>query len=122
MVTISDAPAELQVGIQEFWPQAEWDNAAGVSRLESGWSAFAVADTRTPDHGCGSIIRVDPSGVPIAAEYSIGWFQINACNLPSDWVPENLYNTRHNCGTAHAMWAARGWAPWFFSARALGLL
>ena len=122
MRLIADAPLELQVGIREFWPESEWDHAASVSYLESGWSAFAVADTRTPAAGCGAIIRTDPSGVRIAAEYSIGWFQINACNLPPDWTPENLYNTRHNCGTAYAMWAARGWTPWYFSANALGLL
>jgi hypothetical protein len=119
---IEQAPAELSASIREFWPEAEWDNAAAIAELESGWSAFAVADTRTASAPCGAIIRTDPSGVRVAAEYSIGWFQINACNLPPDWIPENLYNTRHNCGTAHAMWAERGWAPWYFSARALGLI
>lgn len=122
MTSINDAPPELQQSIKEFWPEAEWDNAASISLLESGWSAFAVDDTRTLMAPCGAIIRVDPSGVQIAAEYSIGWFQVNACNLPADWIAENLYNTRHNCGTAHALWAERGWSPWYFSATALGLL
>jgi hypothetical protein len=122
MSKIDDAPKELSDAIREFWPQAEWDNAAAVSVLESGWSAFAVADTRDATHPCGATVRTDPTGVTIAAEYSIGWFQINACNLPADWVAENLYNTRHNCGTAHAMWVSSGWSPWYFSARALGLI
>lgn len=122
MGKINEAPVELADSIREFWPESEWDNAAAVAQLESGWSAFAVNDSRTPDRPCGSIVRVTPDGIAVSAEYSIGWFQINACNLPPDWVPENLYNTRHNCGTAHAMWAARGWQPWYFSARALGLL
>jgi hypothetical protein len=122
MVTIDDAPAELALAIKEFWPESEWNNAAAIAQLESGWSAFAVVDTRITTRPCGAIIRIDPSGVRVSAEYSIGWFQINACNLPPDWVSENLYNTRHNCGTAHAMWAERGWSPWYFSARILGLL
>jgi hypothetical protein len=122
MAVIDDAPAELAESIREFWPQEEWDNAAGIARLESGWSAFAVDDTRTPDHPCGSVISTTPTGVNITAEYSIGWFQINACNLPAGWVPENLYNTRHNCGTAHMYWVQSGWRPWYFSATTLGLL
>lgn len=122
MSKIDDAPAELAESIREFWPEYEWNNAAAVAELESGWSAFAVADTRTATAKCGEIIRTDPNGVRVAAEYSLGWFQINACNLPGDWVAENLYNTRHNCGTAHAMWYARGWSPWYFSAHELGLL
>jgi hypothetical protein len=119
---IEECPAELAAAIKEFWPEVEWDNAAAVAQLESGWSAFATADTRDAEHGCGSILRTDPTGVRIAAEYSIGWFQINACNLPPDWTPAHLYNTRHNAGTAHSMWATRGWTPWYFSATALGLL
>jgi len=122
MTRIDDAPVELAESIREFWPQEEWDNAAGISLLESAWSAFSVNDTRSIGQPCGAVIRTAPDGTRITAEYSIGWFQINACNLPPDWVAENLYNTRHNCGTAHAMWAERGWSPWYFSAKALGLL
>lgn len=121
MTKIDECPTELSQSIREFWPEPEWDNAAAVSQLESGWSAFAVQDSRDSLHPCGAVIRHDPNGVSITAEYSIGWFQINACNLPSDWLPEHLYNTRHNCGTAHAMWANRGWSPWYYSAQALGL-
>ena len=121
MGKFEDAPKELQDGIAEFWPSTEWDNAAAVAELESGWSAFSVADTRSQEHPCGSVLS-SHGGVHVAAEYSIGWFQINACNLPADWVPENLFNTRHNCGTAHALWVERGWQPWFFSATKLGLI
>jgi hypothetical protein len=122
VTAIDDAPAELAESIREFWPQAEWDNAASISRLESGWSAFAVNDSRDASHPCGSLLRIDPTGVSISAEYSLGWFQINACNLPTNWVPENLYNTRHNCGTAHMYWSQSGWSPWYYSAKALGLI
>lgn len=114
-------PAELVQSVQEFFPEAEWENAYAIAKLESGWSAFAVADTRDANHPCGSILRT-ADGVAISAELSIGWFQINACNLPPDWKAEHLYNTRHNVGTAHKMWDERGWAPWYFSATKLGLL
>lgn len=121
MGKFEEAPKELQDGIAEFWPTSEWQNAAAIAQLESGWNAFAVADTRTAEHPCGAVFTAR-NGVAVSAEYSIGWFQINACNLPPDWVPENLFNTRHNCGTAHSMWSERGWHPWFFSATTLGLL
>lgn len=117
----TDAPAELRLAIEAFWPEAEHVNAAQVAYLESGWSAFAVHDTRTVDHPCGSIIGSD-SGVPISAEYSIGYFQINACDLPPDWTAEHLFNGWHNAGTAHDLWSRRGWEPWFLSATALGLI
>lgn len=120
-LSIGDAPQELQDAIREFWPEDQWDNAARISYLESGWSAFAEADTRTPSHPCGSFLYVR-DGVRVTAEWSIGWYQINACNLPVWWHAEHLFNTRHNAGTAHAMWADRGWSPWYFSASTLGLL
>lgn len=117
----ADAPEELQSYVSAFWPPGEWDNAVRIAYLESGWSAFAERDTRDPEHPCGA--RLDPiNGVPVSAEWSIGWFQINACDLPPDWRPEHLFNTRHNCGTAHEYWSKRGWSPWFFSAQKLGLL
>lgn len=113
-------PEELAAGIREFWPESEWTNAANISGLESNWDAFAVADT-TNQGPCGSIIgTID--GTPVAAERSIGYFQINSCNFP-DWEWQRLYNARHNAGTAHLLWeqAGRSWKPWFFSARKLGL-
>lgn len=119
--SVDDAPGELAIAIREFWPQEEWDNAASISKLESGWNAFAVDDSRTPNHPCGSVLRI-VNGVTVTAEWSIGYFQINACNLDSSWNPAHLFNARHNAGTAHAMWAERGWSPWYFSAKQLGLL
>lgn len=116
-------PDELRVAIQEFWPESEWGNAQDVARLESGYDAFAIRDTRSPEHPCGShISTVD--GVAISAELSVGYFQINACNLPPDWEWQRLYNARHNAGTAHMLWAQAGesWKPWYFSAKTLELL
>lgn len=115
-----DAPDELQVSIREFWPESEWESAAAISQLESNWNAFAVHDTRSDAAPCGTVINT-ADGVDISAELSIGYFQINACNFPN-WEWQRLYNARHNAGTAHLLWSQRGWSPWFFSARALGLL
>jgi 8-oxo-dGTP pyrophosphatase MutT (NUDIX family) len=120
VVSLADAPCELQCAIREFWPEAEWDHAAQIASLESGFDAFANLDTRDAEHPCGARLGTT-SGVPVSAENSIGYFQINACNFP-DWPAERFYNARHNAGTAHALWSERGWAPWFFSATTLGLI
>lgn len=117
------APAELQQSIAEFFPEAEWDNAAAIAMLESGWSAFAEYKTVTPSSPCGARLA-DRDGTVITAEWSIGWFQINVCSLPADWDSRYLFNTRHNVGTAHMKWddAGQSWSPWYFSAQALGLI
>lgn len=118
--SINDAPAELAGPIREFWPESEWDNAASISWLESGWRWDALHDTTSAETPCGTVIgRQD--GVLVAAERSIGYFQINACNYPS-WNAAHFYNARQNAGTAHALWAVRGWQPWYFSATLLGLI
>ncbi len=121
MATIDEAPAELAASIKEFFPPAEWDNAASIAELESGWSAFAENDTTGLGRPCGSPLTVR-GGQLVTAEHSVGWFQINACNLPPDWHWYHLFNTRHNVGTAHDLWSRRGWSPWCFSAQVLGLL
>ena len=119
-LTIDDAPGELQAAIREFWPESEWNNAARVSNLESGWDAFALNDTASK-YGCGAYIETR-GGINITAERSVGYFQINSCNFPS-WEWQRLYNARHNAGTAHALWSASStWSPWYFSARRLGLI
>jgi len=123
VVTIlSDAPIELQVSIQEFWPQEEWDNAASVAELESDFDAFALTYTTTAASPCGAPIG-ERDGVRVSAERSVGYFQINSCNFPG-WEWQRLYNARHNAGTAHALWdsAGRTWRPLFFSATKLGLI
>lgn len=116
-----DCPVELWVCIQEFWPENEWINAANIARLESGFNAFALADTVDTEHPCGADLG-ERIGIRIAAERSVGYFQINSCNFP-EWEWQRFYNARHNAGTAHALWNERGgsWSPWFFSARTLGL-
>lgn len=117
-----DCPAELWVAIQEFWPESEWLNGVSVSRLESGFDAFALDDTATPAGGCGVQIG-ERDGVRITSERSVGYFQINSCNFP-DWEWQRLYNARHNAGTAHSLYDNAGgrWSPWFFTATKLGLL
>lgn len=116
----ANAPAELTDGIREFFPESEWNHAAYVSWLESDWNAFAIADTRTPEHPCGSLLRTD-GGVDIFAELSVGYFQLDFCNFPA-WEWQRGYNARHNCGTAHLIWSLQGWGAWYFSAKALGLI
>jgi hypothetical protein len=117
-----DCPIELWVAIQEFWPESEWENAADIARLESGFDAFAIADTTTPTSPCGSTIG-ERDGVSISAERSVGYFQINSCNFP-EWEWQRFYNARHNAGTAHELWdnAGQSWRPWYFSATKLGLI
>jgi hypothetical protein len=115
----ADAPSDLRLAIEEFFPETEWNNASNISFLESGWNPFAIADTRDPQHPCGAVLRT-VGGVAISAEFSIGFFQIDACNF-SGWNPAHFYNVRHNVGTAHMLWSERGWSPWYFSAQILGL-
>jgi hypothetical protein len=114
-----DCPLDLAWAVREFFPEAEWDHAVSVAKLESGWDAFALANTTDSQHPCGAVIG-DRNGTLITAELSCGYFQINACNFP-DWEWQRLYNARHNVGTAHMLWQTRGWQPWFFSAQTLGL-
>jgi hypothetical protein len=122
VTAFDDAPGELQLAIEEFWPEAEWLNAAAIAELESGFNAFALNDTTDSAHPCGTPIGVR-GGVNITAERSVGYFQINACNLPPDWEWQRLYNAHHNAGTAHKLWddAGQSWRPWYFSAQRLGL-
>jgi hypothetical protein len=114
-----DAPAELLASVVEFWPDDQVDNALAIAQLESGWNAFALLDTASR-YGCGAPIG-SYQGVPVTAERSVGYFQINACNFPG-WTWQQLYNARHNAGTAHLLWSTREWQPWYFSARKLGLV
>lgn len=118
--SVNDAPVELQDAIREFFPPEQWDNAASIAWLESGWGVWAENDTTAGGSiACGTPLYVR-DGMTVTAEHSIGWFQINACNFP--WDARYWFNTRMNVGTAHMLWADRGWQPWQFSAKALGLL
>lgn len=120
MPNLDDCPAELAIAIREFWPDDQWENAASVSLLESGWNAFSLNDSTGPFTPCGSIVG-RRGGVAITAERSVGYFQINSCNYP-DWEWQRLYNARHNAGTAHMIWERQGWGAWYFSAKELGLI
>ena len=122
MTTSWDAPDELRVSIWHFWPQAEWNNAAAIAQLESGFDAFADNNTTNSAQPCGTEIAT-VGGVAIYAEHSVGYFQINVCNYP-DWVWQRLWNAYQNAGTAHALWDSAGqkWTPWYESATKLGLI
>lgn len=122
MRSLNDAPDELAAAIREFWEQDLWDAAASVAWLESGWRWDAEDDTTNGGAiACGTPLYVR-DGVQVVAEHSIGWFQINACTLPPGWRGDYMWNTRQNVGTAHWLYAARGWSPWYFSAKTLGLI
>lgn len=115
------APWELQAVIPEFWPTEEYQNAAAIAELESGFNPFAVNDT-TDQAPCGHTIGFR-NGVRITAERSVGYFQINTCNFPNvQW--QKYFNARFNAEAAYRLWEAAGgsWSPWYFSATRLGLL
>lgn len=114
------APRELVVAVQEFFPSDQVDNMLAVCWLESQWNAFALNDTTRVDAPCGTPIG-SRDGVQIFAERSVGYAQINSCDFP-DWEWERLYNARHNIGTAHLLWSQQGWSAWYFSAQKLGLI
>ena len=122
MTTLQDAPIELQVSIQKYFPESEWDNASAIAFLESGFNAFAQNNTTDADHPCGSSLGYR-DGVAISAENSLGYFQINMCNYP-DANPYTQWNADNAAGTAHMLWdnAGRRWSPWYFSAKQLGLI
>lgn len=117
---LADAPLELQDGIREFFVPSEWDIWSSLSYLESDYNAFALNDTTDADHPCGTQIGV-VGGVPIYAERSVGYLQIDSCFYPT-WEWQRLYNARHNCGTAHMIYVEQGFAAWYFSAKKLGLI
>lgn len=118
--SINDAPDDLAYEIRRYtdW---DWDEAASISKMESGWEWDAEADTTQGGSiPCGTVIDVR-NGVPVTAEHSISYFQINACNFP-DWKWQHFFNVQQNVGTAHDLWSRRGWEPWYFSAQELGLV
>lgn len=120
-IFLQSAPWELQAVIPEFWPEDEYHNAARVAYMESGFEPFALADTVTTEFPCGATIGYR-DGVRITAERSVGYFQINTCNIPgSEW--QRYYNARYNAQAAFALWQAAGgkWTPWYFSALRLSL-
>lgn len=121
-MALKDAPWELASGIKAFWPESEWENAAAISQLESGWDAFADNNTTGPAAPCGATLSV-VEGFHTYAEHSVGYFQINVCNFPT-WIWQRLWNAYQNCGTAHMLWSNAGekWTPWLESATKLNLL
>lgn len=118
--SIDEAPDDLAYEIKRYddW---DWDEAASISWLESGWRWDELNDTvKTSGRRCGEVIKVIDE-IPVTAEISCSYFQLNSCDYPGTpiWF---FFNTKQNVGTAHALWNERGWEPWFFSARELGLL
>lgn len=120
MFSVDDAPDDLAYEIKRYtdW---NWDEAASISKLESGWRWDAELDTTEGGAiPCGTVIG-ELDGVLITAERSLSYFQINTCEFP-DWNVDQLWNTKQNVGTAHMLWNQRRWSPWYLSARKLGLV
>lgn len=121
-IYITSAPWELQGVIPEFWPESEYNNAARIAYLESGFNPFALNDSTTQYVPCGTYLR-SQGGVRITAERSVGYYQINSCNFPEiEW--QRFYNARFNAEKAASLWeqAGRSWKPWYFSAQRLDLI
>lgn len=85
-----------------YWPLDEIDNAVNVAELESHF--------RTDAHNTNG-------------EDSRGPWQINvARGAHPELAVWNLFDPQLNAYFAHEIWLASGWAAWYNSARALGLL
>lgn len=121
-IFLQSAPWELQAVIPEFWPEAEYHNAARIAYLESAFNPFALDDTTDAEHPCGAYLRTY-NGIRVTAERSVGYYQINTCNTPGVEYGR-FYNARYNAAAAYALWmqAGESWSPWYFSARQLGLV
>lgn len=120
MYSVDDAPDELAYEIKRYtdW---DWNAAASISYLESGWNWDAEYDTTYGDpSACGRVLEVR-NGITVTAEHSISYFMINGCNY-TGWEWAHFFNVHQNVGTAHDLWSKRGWEPWYFSAQELGLL
>ncbi len=104
-------PPELRAGIQHYWPEGEWENAAAISNLESGWRLAARAYVTDPL----------PGNSP---EDSRGPFQVNI--YVHTWAEANrlLRDWDYSSWAGHEVWQRAGgsWRPWFYSARTLRLL
>lgn len=115
-------PADLEAAIMRYFPESQWRNAADIAYLESGnWTRTAVRDTRDRAGGqCGVRIFLPEVNMWGWTEWSIGYFQINACAHGGDYG--TWADTDNNVRKAAELWRSEGWSPWLISARTLGLL
>lgn len=85
-----------------YWPLAEVDNAVDVARLESGYNTGAWNNE---------------------GEDSRGIWQINVVDAAHpDLASSNLFDPQVCAYYAARIWADSGWAAWYHSAQALGLI
>lgn len=115
-----EVPPAVADAIAKTWPEELWSHAADVSHLESGWNPTAVADTTEGGaKPCGTLLEVR-NGVKVVAERSVGLFMYNECAHGPlvGWDDPILNATR-----AYELYKAAGnsFAPWYFSAKKLGL-
>lgn len=85
---LESAPLEVQNAIRAYFPQEEWENAAAISKCESGWNSRAWNQ---------------------AGEDSRGLFQINVQAHPN---AGNMFDITENVAYASRLWRDQGWRPW----------
>lgn len=114
-------PPELRVAIQGFWPEEEWEHAAAISNLESGWRLNArayVTQDQVNDWN-----RLHPDDIR-SVEDSRGPFQVNIYAHPWADAGRLLTDWAYASWAGRVVWLRAGgrWSPWFYSAKKLGLL
>lgn len=115
-----DPPSSVRAAIEEHFPSDAVDDAIAISYLESGWNAAAVNDSRGRAGGRCNERYTLPDGRSALTEYSVGLFQINICAHGGSY--EQWADPYRNAAKAASLFRASGWAPWRYSAQALGLL
>lgn len=121
VVPEGSAPPRLSAAIMAFWPEDLWWDAARVSYYESSWKYNAVNDTRHKAGGqCGVRYWYSDEVGWAQTEYSIGYFQINACVYGYD--QDYWEQPDHNAAKAIQLYNNGGWSHWVVTARRLGLI
>ena len=113
--TFLAAPLEIQAVISKYFPPSQWENAAIVSKCESGWNPSSQCNSLDPNNRCYG--EKDAKG-NLIIEDSRGLFQINvASNSYPEYANYDLYDPDVNTNLASQIFIARGWQPWSCAAK-----
>jgi len=94
--------SEVTIIAAMYFPLEQVDNAVDIAKLESAWNTGAW----------------NPRG-----EDSRGLWQINVSEAAHpQYAVYNLFDPQINAYFAALIWRAAGWAAWYNSAKALGLI
>ncbi len=78
----------IEMAIQQWWPESEWENAWCIIGRESTWRPWVVSPT---------------------GDY--GLFQLNRIHAASyDWG--RILEIDFNVAAAHDLWTTNDWRPW----------